>query len=122
MINATTGLGALPPPPGVIPKFDAPDHDAYRDNFIICLAVCYTCTVLVCVIRAAVKTARREILPDDCELVPSSHDYMKYDKLIENCGGPYDRALYFQSGMFHLDNTCIHISLKRSNSNLVRYL
>lgn len=60
-------MGALPPPPGILPDFEAPDHDAYRDNYIIYMIVFYTITVLFCVVRGFVKFVRLEMLADDCE-------------------------------------------------------
>lgn len=69
MDNAMSEMSASPPPPGVVPQFEAPEHDVYRDNYIIYMIVCYTCTVTFCAIRGYVKFVRFEMLPDDCEFV-----------------------------------------------------
>lgn len=66
--NSALPPGAFPPPPGVVPDFEAPQHEAIRNYFVLLPVLCYICMLIFCIIRAYVKASRFEMLADDCKL------------------------------------------------------
>lgn len=71
--SSASSLGAFPPPPGVVPDFEAPRHEAIRGYFMILMIVCYISTLVFCIVRGYVKASRFEMLADDCKFGFNAH-------------------------------------------------
>ena len=71
-----SGLGGMPPPPGVHQDLDHPDTTLYKYN-ITCQVLCFTVVSTSVFVRLYAKTfIRRELKVEDCKLLSSPTPFL----------------------------------------------